>query len=132
MHEHENVFITAILAAVGIVMLLVVTVHAQAAPVAVDLAKAQFRWGWTQGTGGMVDKFLVRCGPTTGTYTIQNAQLDPAARQMAVNLVVTAEGTYFCVVLAANAGGTSGPSPEVSFRAFKVPDKASTFDVFVP
>lgn len=132
MHEHENVFVTALLAGLLIAMLLVATVHAQAAPIAVDLSKAQFRWTWAQGTGGMVEKWLVKCGPTTGTYTLTKDISDPAARQVAMSQVLTAEGTYFCTVLASNAGGTSGPSPEVSFRAIKVPEKASTLDVFVP
>lgn len=132
MHEHENVFITAILAGLLIAMLLVATVYAQAAPVVVDLSKAQFRWTWVQGTGGMVEKWIVKCGPTTGAYTLTKDYPDPALRQVPLSSIITTEGTYFCMVLAANAGGSSGPSPEASFRAVKVPDKASTFDVFIP
>lgn len=132
MHEHENIFLVAILVALLYGALLAVVANAQSAPVAVDLSKAQFRWTWAQGPGGAVDKFTVRCGPATGSYTLLKDVVDPAARQMPMSQIITAEGTYFCILQAANAGGASGPSPEVSFRAVKVPDKASSFDVFIP
>lgn len=105
---------------------------AQSAPQPVDLSKAAFKWTWVQGTTGMVEKWHLRCGPTTGSYSLLKELIDPAARQMPINQIITAEGTYFCVISAVNSIGASAPSTEVSFRAGKVPGPAATFEVLVP
>ena len=91
------------------------------AVISVDITKARLSWTWTQGTGGAVAEFRVKCGPSTGTYTSTTVVMDPAARSVPVQQVVSGPGNYFCVVLAANQFGESGPSNEVPFAAGNAP-----------
>jgi hypothetical protein len=90
--------------------------HAQTT-VVVDITKAKLVWAWAQGNGGPVEKFNIKCGPTTGAYSILVSLPTPAARAIPISTVVTAPGTYFCVVSAANQFGESGNSNQVSFAA---------------
>ena len=89
--------------------------------ISVDIARARLSWNWTQGTGGAVTEFRVKCGPTAGTYTSTTVLADPATRSVPVQQVVSGPGTYFCIVTAANQFGESGPSNEVPFAAGNVP-----------
>lgn len=89
--------------------------------ISVDITKARLSWTWTQGTGGAVMEFRVKCGPTTATYTTTLVLPDPAARSVPVQQVVSGPGNYFCVVTAANQFGESGASNEVPFSAGNVP-----------
>ncbi len=89
--------------------------------IAVDIAKAKFVWTWAQGTGGAVAQFHVKCGTATGSYTTDTIVNDPAARQLPISSAITAPGTYFCVVAAANQFGQSANSNQVSFAAGAVP-----------
>lgn len=90
-----------------------------------DINKAKLVWNWTQGTGGPAEKFVVKCGPTAGTYPTLLELPDPAARSVPVNKVATKPGQYFCVVVAANSIGQGGASNEVSFQAGQTPDSAT-------
>lgn len=88
--------------------------------IAVDITKATLAWTWTQGTGGAVEEFRVKCGPSSGTHTTTHLA-PPAARSVPVLTVVPAPGVYFCVVTAANQFGESAPTNEVAFNAGTVP-----------
>lgn len=92
--------------------------------VAVDITKAKLKWAWTQGTGGPVSEFRIKCGEQTGVYTTAKAVAN-TARELTVASVISAPGLYFCAVFAANEFGESGPSNEVSFKAGNVPLSAT-------
>lgn len=93
----------------------------QATTVTVDIAKAALTWQWTQGTGGPVEKWLIRCGPSSTNYNILVTLPTPAARSIPIAQVTSDVGTYYCIVSASNSFGTSGPSNEVSYSAGKAP-----------
>ena len=100
------------------IFLLVFTTLAQAqTTIAVDITRAKFTWTWTQGSGGAVAAFRMKCGATAGNYTLLVSIPDPAARSLALSDVVTSPGKYFCTISAANAFGESPNSNEVSFDA---------------
>lgn len=105
--------------------------YAQTPPtsIAVDYTKAKLSWGWTQGTGGMVEEFRVKCGASAGAYTRTKVLTDPAVRSVLIKDVIGTVGRYFCVVTAANATGESGPSNEVAFDAGLVPFAPSAVTV---
>lgn len=89
--------------------------------IAVDLNKAKLSWDWTQGAGGMVEEFRVKCGNTSGNYTRVTSLANPAAREVAVRDAIAGSGNWFCVVTAANQFGESGVSNEVPFVAGAAP-----------
>lgn len=95
---------------------------------AVDLNSAQFRWDWTQGTGGAATEFRIKCGPTSGTYP-SIAVVGATVRVYPVNQVIGGSGSYFCVVTAANQFGESAPSGEVFFAAGVTPSIPSNLRV---
>ena len=99
------------------------------AVISVDITKARLSWTWTQGTGGAVTEFRVKCGPSAGTYTSTIVLADPAARSVPVQQVVSGPGNYFCVVIAANQFGESGPSNEVPFAAGNAPAAPSGLQI---
>ena len=106
--------------AAALILFAAPSVLAQAV-ISVDITKARLAWTWTQGTGGAVAEFRVKCGPSAGTYTSTTVLTDPAARSVPVQQVVSGPGNYFCVVTAANQFGESGASNEVPFSAGNVP-----------
>ena len=99
------------------------------AVISVDITRARLSWNWTQGTGGAVAEFRVKCGPTAGTYTSTTVLADPTVRSVPVQQVVSGPGNYFCVVTAANQFGESGPSSEVPFAAGNVPATPSGLQI---
>jgi len=129
MHEHENVFWVAILVGILISCLLAATVQAQPTTISVDLAKAKLVWTWNQGPGGPVEKWQIRCGPTSTHYEILVELPVPAARSIPISQVAPTVGTYFCIVSAQNSFGAGGPSPEVSFQAGQVPSAVQTLTI---
>ena len=96
---------------------------------AVDLNAANFYWDWSQGTGGPVESFRIKCGPSTGTYTTTAVVGQPTARQYPVRQVIGGAGAYYCVITALNASGESPPSGEVFFVAGVTPSTPSNFRV---
>lgn len=97
--------------------------------ISVDITKATLAWTWTQGTGGAVAEFRVKCGPTSAAYTKTTALADPAARSVAVSAAIAGPGNWFCVVTAANQFGESGPSNEVPFAAGNAPAAPSGLQI---
>lgn len=87
--------------------------HAQGVTI-MDATKAKLVWAWSQGTGGPVEKFTVRCGLQTGVYTASKDIVDPSARSTPLLPFVGAPGQYYCMVAAVNTGG-AGNSSEISF-----------------
>jgi len=115
-----------------LMVLLASLAYAQApAVISVDIAKARFSWSWAQGTGGPVAEFRVKCGTVSGTYPTVKTIVDPAARSLAVNQVISTPGAYFCVVTAANQFGESLPTNEVSFAAGNVPPAPLQLEIVV-
>ena len=88
-------------------------------------------WTWEKGGGGDVQKFWVKCGPTSGSYTSKAEIPDPLARTAPIK---TGLGMYFCVVTAANAAGESGPSNEVQFEVVGqlLPSRPTGLNILVP
>jgi len=117
-----------LLFAVLAVALITATAHAQTS-VAVNINTARLSWDWDIGTGGQVDRFIMRCGPSSGNYTVNHEIADPAARSVPVLTVVKQPGTYFCAVAATNAFGTSANSNEISFVAGDVPVPATNLRI---
>lgn len=105
--------------------------------IAVDINRASFAWDWSKGAGGDVSKFNIKCGPTTGSYTLPVFVVTvtgaPATYtgNVPVKSVVTAPGRYFCVVTAANAFGESAASNELPFDAGVGPAGASNLRLTV-
>ena len=89
--------------------------------ISVDIDKATLSWTWTQGTGGSVSEFRMKCGQTTGIYTKVTVLAVPVARSMPVKTAIAGPGNWFCAVTAANQFGESGPSNEIAFAAGNVP-----------
>lgn len=101
------------------VLLLLVTSTAHAEQV--------FVWNWTQGTGGAVTKWLIRCGPNGTVYDTLLEMSDTAGTRRSVPVSTVLEqtsGTFFCIVSAGNEYGVSLPSPEVqvTYQAGQVPN----------
>lgn len=90
-------------------------------------AEQVFVWNWTQGIGGAVTKWLIRCGPNSTMYDTLLDIPDTAGlrRSMPVSVVLgQTSGTFFCIVSASNEYGVSLPSPEVqvTYQAGQVPN----------
>lgn len=96
-----------------------------------DIATAQFKWQWTPGTNETGTSFRLYCGATTGVYTIMKDTGNVTSLSLPVSSVLTATGTYFCVVkaFASSTGLESKPSNEVNFRAVQAPTAPSAFQV---
>ena len=88
--------------------------------IAVDITKATLQWDAGAG-GGTPTKYRVQCGVAPGAYTLPVQEVPSPIREIPVQVVVTREGAYFCVVTAANDFGESGASNEVQFRAGTAP-----------
>lgn len=93
--------------------LLLLAVPAQAVTI-MDASKAKLAWTWAQGTGGAVERFIVRCGVQTGVYTATKQIIDPNARSTPLLPFVGANGQYFCVIDASNFAGVA-TSAELNF-----------------
>lgn len=91
--------------------------------VLVDFAQAKFRWTWVKEVGkGDVEWFTIKCGVSSGNYTITSSVNCPTCRDALVSSVVGVPGKYFCIITASNRFGESGPSSEVSFEAGSAPN----------
>src|SRR5215204_5694413 len=78
----------------------------------VDRARTLIAWSWDPRTGGPVEKWSIRCGPSSGQYAVVTEVPDPRARSVPLAQVLPHDGTYFCVVVAHTGGRTSPPSRE--------------------
>ena len=81
------------------------------------MAYTLISWSWTQGSGGPVSGFHVKCGRSAGSYTLSLDITDPAARSASVYTATNNErGQWFCTVDAYHiTNGTSGNGNEVQF-----------------
>ncbi|HTH63247.1 MAG TPA: hypothetical protein VL563_01090 [Gemmatimonadales bacterium] len=95
----------------------------------VDLDKATFAWDWTQGTGGAVTEFRIKCGPSVGVYPNVTVIPNPAARTFPVKSAIAGAGVYHCILTAANQYGESLPTNDVFFAAGVTPSSSSNFRV---
>lgn len=100
---------------IGGIVLLALFPSAINAQTTYDLNRAKLTWSWSQGTGGVVDGFKMKCGIGSGTYTLIANIPDPTAREFPVRSVITGSGGYYCVVTAFNGVGESPPSNEIFF-----------------
>ena len=95
---------------------------------AVDLNTAKFTWSWSQGTGGTATGFEIGLGTAAGTYgTFKPVAL--AARELAVNQVVTTPGTYVAAIRSVGPVLKSGWSNEVTFQGEIAPLAPTAFAV---
>jgi hypothetical protein len=126
MKLHTIFGLALVVASVASVLLLSDSATAQTA-VSVEISKAQLRWEWTKGSppnDGDVEFFLMRCGNQPGNYIKETAIASPTARSLPIKDAITGSGNWFCVVLAGNQFGESGPSNEVAFKAGTRPNSA--------
>jgi hypothetical protein len=97
-----------------ILLLLVVPVSSHAQVFSVNLSSSQFAW-----TASAIDathptpaSYHVKCGTVKGVYPLIVTVPAPATSVL-VSKVLTAPGTYYCVVTARNVSGESAPSNEI-------------------
>lgn len=83
----------------------------------IDINLANFYWDWAQGTGGAVAEFRIKCGPAVGNYPTVTIVANPAARNFPVKNAVSGQGTWHCIMTAANQYGESPPTGDVFFAA---------------
>jgi hypothetical protein len=80
------------------------------------MAYSQIQWTWTIGTGGSVTGFFVKCGHSSGNYSVITTVNDPNARTLSVYTGTNAQrGVWFATVEAFNLSGSSGDGPEITF-----------------
>lgn len=92
--------------------------------VSVDIHKAILAWDWTPGAApndGTAASFTMKCGKTTGVYTVLTPIADPAARSIPISKAIPGQGQWFCACTAVNTFGESPPTNEVSFNAGALP-----------
>lgn len=97
--------------------LLVALCSGAEAQTTIDLNAANFYWDFSQGTGGPVTEFRIKCGPAVGDYPNVTVVPNPAARSFPVRNAIGGPGTYHCILTAANQYGESAPTAEVFFAA---------------
>lgn len=98
----------------------------------VDFHKASFTWQWAAAPApneGTPTEFRVKCGATSGVYTITKVVPGASTRTIKVDQVIAAPGSYVCAVFAANQFGESGASNEVTFSAGTTPGPANNFAI---
>jgi hypothetical protein len=86
-------------------------------PASVEASYTQVLWDWTQGSGGSLTGFLVKCGRVSDTYTVTITVTDPAARSVSIYTATNNErGQWYCTVSAYHTtGGESVDGNEVTF-----------------
>lgn len=99
--------------------------------ISVDINRAYFTWTWSQGNGGTVDYWTIKCGSNTGSYNKTWQVTDPNVREYPIKTVIGGNGTYYCVISASNQFGESPNSPEVFFAAGVAPLSAGSFGLVV-
>ena len=105
--------------ALGLALLLAGDAAAQTS-ISVDISKARLQWDWAQGTGGLPDNFLVKCGQSSGSYSKTTPVAYPTTT-IPVAQAITGQGNWFCTVSAINQFGESANANEVPFVAGAVP-----------
>jgi hypothetical protein len=110
-----------------IVIVTVFAVNASAQQVIIDWDKAMLTWTWTENPGSVTNGWRMKCGQTSGTYTVITDVADPAARSMSAKTATGggAYGVWFCVVVPYNnispKPGEGKPSNVVSFQGGMTP-----------
>ena len=85
---------------------------------------------WTAGVGGgVVEKFLVKCGTSSKNYTTPYKEVLPPNTRVKLSDVLASGGTYFCAVSAANSFGESVNSNEVNFTVGDPPANPANLTV---
>lgn len=102
---------------------------AQLTTLSVDITRTNLVWTWAKGAGGDVEKWIFRCGPDSGSYSIMVELPAPTARSIPIAQVVTTPGKYFCTIAASNRFNTSLPSAEVTFEAGRAPGPVSSLKI---
>lgn len=97
------------------------------AQTSIDINAANFYWDWTQGTGGVVAEFRIKCGTVVGTYPIVTIVTNPGARSFPVKNAVPGQGLWHCILTAANAVGESPPTADLPFVAGAIVLSPSNF-----
>lgn len=76
-------------------------------------------WTWEQGTGDPADEFRLKCGESPGNYT-RTIALASGLRSTLIPGELLTGGTWYCVLVASNTAGESGPTNEVVFETPRV------------
>ena len=110
-----------------IVIVIVFAANASAQQIIVDWDKAVLTWTWQENPGSVTNGWRMKCGQTSGTYTVITDVADPAARSMSVKQATGGGtyGTWFCIVVPYNnispKPGEGKPSNVVSFQGGQTP-----------
>jgi hypothetical protein len=86
----------------------------------VDINAGTMSWTWTPAPGDTSTGFRMKCGTTSGNYTIIT-DLPLTSQTVLVKNVIKGSATYFCAVVAFNQFGETPRSNEVNFSAGVVP-----------
>lgn len=98
-------------------------------PIRADAAYTLILWDWSQGSGGSIDGFYVKCGRSTGSYTVTITVTDTSARSVSIYTATNNErGQWYCTVEAFSVtNGESGDGNEVNFVLPFFGDRDGTF-----
>lgn len=90
-----------IIVAIILSLLLSSTANGQAATV--DINKATINWTFAPTVGsGVIEKWEIRCGQTTGVYT-KITSYSASAVSGNIRDVITGSGNWFCIAVAMNS-----------------------------
>lgn len=86
-------------------------------PIPAHAAYTLVLWDWTQGSGGAISGFHVKCGRSSGSYTVTVTVTDTSARSVSIYTATNNErGQWYCTVDAFHTtNGTSANGNEVTF-----------------
>lgn len=72
-------------------------------------------WDWSQGSGVAIEGFKVKCGRTSGSYTVTTTITDTTARSYDLYTVTNGKGQWYCTVVAYTGSTESSAASEASF-----------------
>lgn len=78
-------------------------------------AYSVIEWDWTQGSGAAIDGFKVKCGRTSGSYSVTTTIADNSIRSYDIYTVVGGRGQWFCTVVSYTSTNESAPATETIF-----------------
>jgi len=81
----------------------------------VQAAYTLIEWDWSQGSGGTIEGFKIKCGRSTGSYSIITTVTNTAARSYDLYSVTDGKGLWYCTVSAYNGPDETTAATEAIF-----------------
>ena len=72
-------------------------------------------WDWDQGSGPAITGFIIKCGRTSGSYSLTVTVPNSAARSYDLYSVTNGKGQWYCTVSAYTASDESANGNETNF-----------------